>query len=37
MTLPEIYVKVPNCWTGAHEENLRFRAINLNHGPSSCE
>lgn len=33
MTIPQIYIKVPHVWTGGHEENLRFRSININHGP----
>ena len=36
MTVPQLYIKVAHCWTGAHEENLRFRAINFNHGPGDC-
>lgn len=23
------------CWTGGHQENLRVRAANVNHGPAS--
>lgn len=37
MTLPQMYIKVKGSWTGGHEENLRYRAINLNHGPDSSE
>ena len=37
MTLPQIYLKVTGCWTGAHQENLNFAAININHGPGVCE
>ena len=37
MTIPQIYLKVPGCWTGGHQENLRLRAININHGPGSVE
>lgn len=37
MTLPQMYLKVTGCWTGAHQENLNFAAINLNHGPGVCE
>lgn len=37
MTQPQMYIKVKGSWTGGHEENLRYRAINLNHGPSSSE
>jgi hypothetical protein len=33
MTLPQMYIKVPGVWTGGHEENLRMRSININHGP----
>ena len=32
---PQMYVKVKGAWTGGHEENSRYSAINLNHGPSS--
>jgi hypothetical protein len=37
MTLPQLYLKVKGCWTGGHEENLRFPSANINHGPSACE
>jgi histone demethylase len=37
MTQPQIYIKVKGSWTGGHEENLRYRAININHGPASSE
>ena len=37
MTLPQLYMKVNGCWTGGHEENLRFTSANINHGPSACE
>lgn len=37
MTQPQMYVKVKGSWTGGHEENLRYRAINLNHGPGGSE
>lgn len=37
MTTPQIYLKVPGCWTGGHQENLRLRAVNLNHGPGDVE
>lgn len=37
MTQPQMYIKVKGSWTGGHEENLRYRAINLNHGPDSSE
>lgn len=37
MSLPQLYMKIPGCWTGGHEENLRFPAANINHGPSACE
>ena len=30
-----MYFKVKGAWTGGHEENLRFRAANLNHGPDT--
>jgi len=32
VNLPQIYLKVEGAWSGGHEENLRLRAINLNHG-----
>jgi hypothetical protein len=35
MTIPQMYIKVPNVWTGGHEENLRMRSINICHGPGS--
>lgn len=37
MTLPQLYLKVKGCWTGGHEENLRFMSANINHGESACE
>ena len=37
MSLPQIYLKVAGCWTGAHQENLSFAALNLNHGPGECQ
>ncbi|CAG9333929.1 unnamed protein product [Blepharisma stoltei] len=37
MTLPQAYLKIKGCWTGGHEENLRFCAANINHGPSDVE
>ena len=37
MSLPQLYLKINGCWTGGHEENLRFSAANINHGPSDCE
>lgn len=37
MTLPQAYFKIEGCWTGGHEENLRFSAANINHGPSDVE
>jgi hypothetical protein len=33
MTIPQMYIKVKDVWTGGHEENLRMRSININHGP----
>lgn len=30
-----MYIKVKGAYTGGHEENLRFWAVNLNHGPDS--
>ena len=35
VTKPQIYLKVKGNWTGGHQENLRLRAANINHGPSS--
>jgi hypothetical protein len=35
MTKPQMYIKVPGVWTGGHEENLRMRSININHGPGN--
>lgn len=37
MTQPQIYLKVPGCWTGGHQENLSMRAVNINHGPGDVE
>lgn len=37
MSLPQMYLKIRGCWTGGHEENLRFPSANINHGPSACE
>eukprot|EP00742_Colponemidia_sp_Colp-10_P007636 GILJ01008230.1.p1 GENE.GILJ01008230.1~~GILJ01008230.1.p1 ORF type:complete len:1309 (+),score=160.60 GILJ01008230.1:159-3929(+) len=37
MNLPQLYVKVPGVWTGGHEENCRFRSVNVNHGPYESE
>ena len=37
MTVPQIYLKVAGCWTGGHQENLRLRAVNINHGPGDVE
>ena len=37
MTCPQIYIKVSGTWTGGHEENNRFRSINMNHGPGSSD
>ena len=34
ITTPQLYLKVKNVWTGGHEENLRLRFVNINHGPS---
>ncbi len=33
MTIPQMYIKVKDVWTGGHEENLRMRSINISHGP----
>jgi hypothetical protein len=35
MTKPQMYIKVPNVWTGGHEENLRMRSVNMSHGPGN--
>lgn len=35
MTMPQMYIKVPSVWTGGHEENLRMRSVNINHGPGN--
>ena len=32
VTDPQVYLKVEGSWTGGHEENVRLRAININHG-----
>lgn len=32
MSCAQMYLKVKGVWTGGHEENLRFRSININHG-----
>jgi hypothetical protein len=37
MTLPQLYIKTKGCWTGGHQENLRFCSVNVNHGPGNCE
>ena len=37
MSQPQLYLKISGCWTGGHEENLRFSAANINHGPNDCE
>jgi hypothetical protein len=29
---PQMYMKVEGTWTGGHEENLRLRTCNINHG-----
>ena len=33
LTTPQTYLKVKGNWTGGHQENLRVRAANINHGP----
>jgi histone demethylase len=33
VTVPQVYMKVKGNWTGGHQENLRVRATNINHGP----
>jgi hypothetical protein len=35
VTTPQIYLKVKGNWTGGHQENLRVRAANINHGSAS--
>lgn len=35
VTDPQVYLKVKGNWTGGHQENLRVRATNINHGPHS--
>ena len=35
VTTPQIYLKVKGNWTGGHQENLRVRAANINHGGAS--
>ena len=35
ITQPQVYLKVKGNWTGGHQENLRVRATNINHGPGS--
>lgn len=30
---PQMYFKVPGCWTGGHQENVNMSALNINHGP----
>jgi hypothetical protein len=35
VTDPQVYMKVKGNWTGGHQENLRLRATNINHGPDS--
>ena len=35
VTAPQIYLKVKGNWTGGHQENLRVRATNINHGTDS--
>jgi hypothetical protein len=37
MTLPQYYLKEENVWTGGHEENLRIRSVNINHGNGASE
>jgi hypothetical protein len=37
MTLPQYYLKEEYVWTGGHEENLRIRSININHGNGPSE
>ena len=37
MNTPQMYMKVGGAWTGGHEENNRFRSVNMNHGPAACE
>lgn len=37
MTIPQLYVKEKDVFTGAHEENNRFHSVNINHGPGDSE
>lgn len=37
VNVPQVYVKVPGVWTGAHEENCRLQSINCNMGPGASE
>jgi hypothetical protein len=37
MTIPQYYIKEDGVWTGGHEENLRIRSININHGNEVSE
>jgi len=32
---PQLYFKVPDVWTGAHDETLCLRSVNCNHGPGA--
>jgi len=32
---PQLYLKVKNVWTGAHDETLCLRSVNCNHGPGA--
>ena len=34
---PQIYLKVPGCRTGGHQENSNVCSININIGPGDCE
>lgn len=36
-SIPQMYFKVPGCWTGGHQENISMSALNINHGPGYSE
>ena len=36
-SIPQMYFKVPGCWTGGHQENVAMSALNINHGPGYSE
>ena len=37
MTTPQLYLKAPGSWTGAHQENLCAASVNISHGPGVSE